>query len=224
MEQLLYHGSSAVIEKPVFGAGNPHNDYGLAFYCTREREMAMEWAVTGCTDGYANTYRFEDSGLAVLDLCSEGLTALHWLTVLLKHREFDLRSPLAVRARAYLFENFSLSMEGVDVVVGYRADDCYFSFAQDFLTGGISYQQLCRAMHLGRLGKQVALRSRRAQERLVFLEALDVPASRWLARRVQRDKEARSNYFDLQRNAFREDDLFIGEIVTKRMGPGDVGV
>ena len=35
MEQLLYHGSSAVIEKPVFGAGNPHNDYGLAFYCTR---------------------------------------------------------------------------------------------------------------------------------------------------------------------------------------------
>ena len=79
-------------------------------------------------------------------------------------------------------------------------------------------------MHLGRLGKQVAVRSRRAQERLVFLGALEVPASRWLARRVQRDKEARSNYFDLQRNAFREDDLFIGEIVTKRMGPADVHV
>lgn len=31
----------------------------------------------------------------------------------------------------------------------------------------------------------------------------------------------RSNYFDLQQNAFREDDLFIGEIVAKRMGPGD---
>ncbi|MGN0037676.1 MAG: DUF3990 domain-containing protein [Coriobacteriales bacterium] len=125
MAQILYHGSSKIIEKPVFGVGNPHNDYGLAFYCTRERDMAMEWAVSSCDDGFANKYSFDDSGLSVLDLCSDNLVALHWLTVLLKYRKFDLRAPLAVRGRNYLFNNFSLDTEGVDVIVGYRADDLF---------------------------------------------------------------------------------------------------
>ena len=31
---LLYHGSDHVIEKPEFGAGKKHNDYGKGFYCT----------------------------------------------------------------------------------------------------------------------------------------------------------------------------------------------
>ena len=31
MEQKLvvYHGSNKIIEKPIFGAGNPRNDYGF---------------------------------------------------------------------------------------------------------------------------------------------------------------------------------------------------
>ena len=32
---LLYHGSDHVIEKPEFGAGKKHNDYGKGFYCTK---------------------------------------------------------------------------------------------------------------------------------------------------------------------------------------------
>lgn len=32
MNVVLYHGSEKVIEMPVFGAGNPANDYGQGFY------------------------------------------------------------------------------------------------------------------------------------------------------------------------------------------------
>ncbi len=30
----LLHGSGTIVERPRFGDGNPHNDYGLGFYCT----------------------------------------------------------------------------------------------------------------------------------------------------------------------------------------------
>ena len=40
MIKKLYHGSSSIIEKPLFGYGKPYNDYGLGFYCTDSLEMA----------------------------------------------------------------------------------------------------------------------------------------------------------------------------------------
>ena len=43
MIRKLYHGSSDIIEKPVYGYGKPYNDYGLGFYCTDSLEMAKEW-------------------------------------------------------------------------------------------------------------------------------------------------------------------------------------
>ncbi|MGN0722881.1 MAG: DUF3990 domain-containing protein [Treponema sp.] len=43
MEKLiLYHGSSKIIEKPVYGAGKPWNDYGRGFYCTQNKELSKE--------------------------------------------------------------------------------------------------------------------------------------------------------------------------------------
>ena len=40
---MLYHGSQRIIKTPVFGEGNPRNDYGLGFYCTESPELAKEW-------------------------------------------------------------------------------------------------------------------------------------------------------------------------------------
>ena len=50
----IFHGSRRIIEKPVWGEGNPHNDYGLGFYCTESLELAKEWGVSDETDGFAN--------------------------------------------------------------------------------------------------------------------------------------------------------------------------
>ena len=55
---IIYHGSAKVIEKPIFGFGNPKNDYGLGFYCTQSIELAKEWACSEEESGYANQYRF----------------------------------------------------------------------------------------------------------------------------------------------------------------------
>ena len=55
---IVYHGSNIIIEKPMFGEGNPNNDYGLGFYCTETLDLAKEWACSAETDGYANKYTF----------------------------------------------------------------------------------------------------------------------------------------------------------------------
>ena len=38
MERIIYHGSELIIEKPEYGKGNIHNDYGLGFYCCLNKE------------------------------------------------------------------------------------------------------------------------------------------------------------------------------------------
>ena len=35
----IYHGSSLILEKPIFGKGKVHNDYGRGFYCTESLGM-----------------------------------------------------------------------------------------------------------------------------------------------------------------------------------------
>ena len=88
---ILYHGSSKKIEIPKYGEGKEYNDYGRGFYCTEHLELAKEWACTELSDGYANRYELDLSGLKILNLSSENYTILHWLTLLLEHRIFSLR-------------------------------------------------------------------------------------------------------------------------------------
>ena len=135
MLKKLYHGSSRIIEKPVFGYGKPYNDYGLGFYCTESLEMAKEWGVGRECSGYANCYELDCSGLKILNLNEERYCILNWLAVLLRNREFDVPSGLALEAREYILRNFSIDYGSSDAIIGYRADDSYFSFAQDFLNG-----------------------------------------------------------------------------------------
>ena len=142
MIRELYHGSSNVIDKPLFGYGRPYNDYGLGFYCTDSLEMAKEWGVGKNQDGYANCYEIDCDGLRILDLNAPEYCILHWLTVLLQNREFDIPSGLALEAKEYMLAHFAVDYESYDAIIGYRADDSYFSFAQDFINGTISYRQL----------------------------------------------------------------------------------
>lgn len=162
MEKTIYHGSDHIIKKPKFGYSKPYNDYGIGFYCTQNPNMAKEWGIGIDHNGYANRYKIECDGLTILDLNATGYTMLHWLTILLENREFDTSAPLAAEAKEYLMNTFHLDYKSADIIIGYRADDSYFSFASDFINGAISYRQLCNAMRLGKLGQQFVLKSKAA--------------------------------------------------------------
>ena len=221
MVKILYHGSSDIIERPIFGFGKTYNDYGLGFYCTDSLQMAKEWGIGKDRDGFANCYEIECDGLDILDLNALDYCILHWLGILLRNREFDIPSALAWEAREYLLANFSVDYRQRDAIIGYRADDSYFSFAQDFINGTISYRQLNNAMHLGKLGQQFVLKSQLAFDRIRFTGSEVAESSAWYAKKMLRDKTARREYFSVERNKRQRGDLYITQIMDEEMKAND---
>lgn len=224
MLKKLYHGSENIIQKPQYGFGKKYNDYGLGFYCTEHMDMAKEWGVSLDKNGYANCYELECEGLAILNLNDEKYCILHWLTILLENRIFDIPSALALEAKDYLTKNFSVDYEKYDAIIGYRADDSYFSFAQDFINGTISYRQLNRAMHLGKLGQQFVIKSKKAFERIQYLGYELAKSSEWYAKKMLRDRTARREYFDVERNKRERGDIYIARIIDEEMTTDDLRI
>ena len=68
MNKVLFHGSPKIVEKPLLGFGKNSNDFGPGFYCTEDRELAKEWAVSYKRNGYLNKYEIDIEELTVLDL------------------------------------------------------------------------------------------------------------------------------------------------------------
>ena len=218
---ILYHGSKDIIEKPIYGQGKKYNDYGLGFYCTDNIELAKEWGTSFERSGYANRYQIDCTELKILDLNDDNYCILHWLAILLSNREFDTPAGLALEAKEFLKKNFMLDYKEYDIIKGYRADDSYFSFAQDFINGTISYRQLNNAMYLGKLGIQYVLKSKEAFNRIVFDGYEEAEYKEWYAKKMKRDKSARREYFDVERNRRQRGDIYITQILDEEMSPDD---
>lgn len=220
----LYHGSSKIIEKPVFGGGKPYNDYGPGFYCTEDYELAGEWAVSFERDGYINTYSVDLRGLSVLDLNSPEYCILDWLEILLENRRFDIQSDFGLEASEYLKKNFHTDYLNYDLIKGYRADDSYFSFAQDFLNNAISLSTLEKAMKLGNLGEQIVLKSKKSFARLVYEESSGAVAVNYFPQKEKRDKKAREDYRALRNKPWRKGEIYMMQILEKELKRDDIRI
>ena len=218
----IFHGSENRIEKPEYGKGKPYNDYGLGFYCTEDIEMAKEWSCGEDHDGFANEYTLDITGLKVLNLNAPEYTILHWLAVLLKNRTFRLTNPIAKDAKEYLLEHFPVNTEDYDVIIGYRADDSYFSFAEDFLNNAISVRKLEKTMRLGNLGEQVVLVSRAAFDALKYVGAEEADRSMYYVLKMKRDKAARAEYLGSDRKpSYGLDELYMLDIMRQGVKADD---
>ncbi|MBQ9548765.1 MAG: DUF3990 domain-containing protein [Bacteroidales bacterium] len=210
----LYHGSDKMVETPSYGVGNPHNDYGLGFYCTQQKDLAGEWACSESTDGFVNEYELDLEDLTVLYLNDGRHSILNWLSILLENRRFDLSTPVAVQARDYILGNYLPQYKDFDVIIGYRADDSYFSFARAFLANGITLEQLGRAMKLGKLGEQVVVMSEKAFSSLHFVAATPVESRIFYPRRVVRDRNARNDYLSILSEPLPATAVYVSDLIN----------
>ena len=213
MEKIItiYHGSEKIVEVPTFGEGKKNNDFGLGFYCTESEGLAKEWAVSSLRNGFANKYTLDTEYMRILNLNSPEYTILNWIAVLVEHRLFSIKTPVARRAKQYLIDNFSINVNAFDIITGYRADDSYFDYAESFLNNGISMEQLARAMKLGKLGEQIVIKSQFAFSRLKF-EGFDVAEKEeFYVLRKSRDDEANRLYLEMLEE--EGDGLYIQDII-----------
>ncbi|MDD6638271.1 MAG: DUF3990 domain-containing protein [Lachnospiraceae bacterium] len=97
--------------------------------------------------------------LTILNLDGGDYHILNWLAILLENRTFRMNSDLMLQGKDYIRSVFLPDYQEADVIIGYRADDSYFSFANAFLNNALSLERLQQAMVLGKLGEQIAVRS-----------------------------------------------------------------
>ena len=219
---IIYHGSEKIIQNPNLKAGKKHNDYGQGFYCTQDLELAKEWACKSESDGFANRYELDLDGLNVLNLNSDGYSILNWIAILLKNRIFAMDTPLSLRAKEYMIEHFGLDTSLYDVIIGYRADDSYFSFAESFLNNSLPLRNLNKALHLGKLGVQVALVSQKAFKNLSFIDAISAEKEIYYPKFFSRDYNARLTYRqEIAKMDDVLDDIFVLDIIRQEMKNDD---
>lgn len=219
---IIYHGSQQIVKVPAYGIGKTYNDYGQGFYCTEDVALAKEWACPIKNNGYANKYKLHLDGLNVMHLTKDTFNILNWIAILLKHRVFDINSSIGNNAREYLLNEFLPDTADVDIIVGYRADDSYFSFAEDFVNNTISIRDLNAAMQLGKLGEQIVLISPEAFRQIEFMDYEIADYRKYYYKRSDRDKQARTEYQQHKKDlaALRED-IFVLDIIREEMKHDD---
>ena len=219
---ILLHGTDHIIEVPDINIGNEHNDYGKGFYCTKAEEMAKEWACKQNTDGFVNRYELNTDGLKILDLTDGQHTVLNWIAILLKYRTFKLSSEIAIDARDYIIEHYSVNISDYDVVIGYRADDSYFQYAESFVSNGLPLRSLNKALKLGKLGEQTVLVSQKAFDQIKFIDAAPVSKDEYYPKFIDRDSSARKAFKqEIKKSKVYRDDIFVLDILREEMQNND---
>lgn len=218
----IYHGSEKNIIKPIFGEGKKNNDFGLGFYCTKDINLAKEWAVSSLKDGFANKYILNIEYLKILNLNSSEYTILNWIAILVEHRLFSLKTPVAQSTKKYLIENFGINVNAYDVIIGYRADDSYFDYAESFLNNSITVEQLAKAMKLGKLGEQIVIKSQYAFSCLTYDGFEIAKKEEFYEYRKVRNDNANKMYLDILED--ESDGLYIRDIIRLEIKNNDTRI
>ena len=200
----LFYGADRIVDTPVFGEGNPTNDYGLGFYLTPDKDIASLWASKNPRGGYLIEYEVELSDLRLLRLdTKEDADVLRWISILTNHRFSRRDRENNKEALDWIQRHYPLDVSSYDMVVGYHADDAYFAYSLDFVRNELSLEKLKEAMTLGRLGLQYVLISPKAfcQIRMLRFETVP-PSTEYQAFRAKMAEEYQEDSF---RNTFLRD-------------------
>lgn len=197
----IYHGNKNESMTPKYGLGSEDNDYGKGFYTTPDKELAKEWAwgiyATGMK-GYVHTFKLNTEGLNILNLTE--LDSIHWIAELIYNRKLNIQDKEVVQDNVrILLEKYKLDTDRYDIIIGYRANDSYFAYAEAFVSGTIYKDTLEKALRTGELGIQVFLKSEKAFHNLIRTSVEEVP-KKYRGYFISRDRNARDTYHSLRVN------------------------
>lgn len=196
----LYHGNKDVNMIPLYGKGLKNNDYGRGFYTTPDAELGKEWAMAAYTKGsvgYLHKYELDTTHLNILDLTK--LDSLHWVAELLANRTINIEGKEVLQDTIKKFlKKYKLQTDKYDVIIGYRADDSYFTYAEDFVSGAIYKETLENALRYGYLGIQVFIKSKKAFDNLHHIGKPEVVPEKY-KKSYEKRKESANNQYKMQR-------------------------
>ena len=100
-----------------------------------------------------------------------------------------------------------------DIIIGYRANDSYFSLANAFLNNTLSLTQLEKALYLGILGEQTVLKSRKSFEHIRYVRSESAERDIFYPMKIARDREARPAYLRERGHQRASDSVYLMDIL-----------
>lgn len=209
----VYHGSENLIKELALSKGMKNNDFGQGFYTTEDYTKACEWACKNNKPGYVYTYEIDETNLRVLNLLDGNYNVLHWIALLLKHREFNINIEIAKNIKELIIRDYLIDISKYDLVIGYRADDSYFSFAKAFINNSLALEDLSKALYLGNLGKQIVLVSEKAFNNIKYIRKERIDSVKYYESFMSIDYKAREEYEKITKNKNTVDGIYAMDIV-----------
>lgn len=163
----VYHGSASRVKVPYYGYRNSGNDFGKGFYLTLDSCLAEEWALSKKGyKSYVYKYTLNLQGLRVLRLDSSSPEdILAWICLVAENKDLGYFGPLLQKNLMVLQSIYGVKdWKDYDVIVGYRADDSFFSCIKSFLEYEMSLEKLTKAIKKGCFATQIVLKSKKAFE------------------------------------------------------------
>ena len=155
MSILVFHGSTAVVDRPEIRSVSRPLDFGAGFYVTSIRERAEEWAQKKAmkehNDPIVSVYSL-DINLLQKQLCTKSFkgTSDNWLDFVLKHRRTTAYVRQTVRDNGAASNRRFIANLGVhhtfDMVTGEVANDDVFDSIEFYESGVISKAELKRRL------------------------------------------------------------------------------
>lgn len=168
----IYHGSKAIIDKPIHKGSEKTNDYGPSFYLTVDLDAAKAWACRNDSLGLVNEYYIDErsfKNLKILDLTQKDqYSVLNWLAILMHFRTLSKSFIAKNRQAIEWLKQFYIDVDEYDIIIGYRADDSYFRFPTSFISNDLSFDDLEDVFLSGHLGIQYAFMSEKAIKLLKY--------------------------------------------------------
>ena len=116
-------------------------------------------------------------------------------------------TPISRNIKRFI-SKYKLNTSIYDIIIGYRADDSYFRYAEAFAYGNLYKETLERVLRLGELGIQVCFKSNRAFQKLRKINVESVPI-KYKNRYKTRDDRARAAYYAEIKKSVRKEQVII---------------
>lgn len=166
----LYHGSNAVVEQPLHDKGRVDTDFGVGFYTSSELSMVEKWACRK-QPAIINEYRINTDELKIYKFNSDR----EWLDFVIGNRQM----------RTMQDSNYA----EYDVLIGPTADDKLFSTIEQYENGYITAETACKVLDCMKVGEQVVLKTQKAINSLIFVQAYELSKSKTESTRVVINEE-----------------------------------
>ncbi len=155
---MLYHGSNAVISNPDLSKSREDIDFGIGFYLTKDKTMASKWAATKAVS-ILNTYRLNLDNLNIYTFNLDE----EWLEYVRACRQYGDH-----------YEEITAKYDAYDVLIGATADDKLFDTVQQYLDGEISAETAIKYLNVAGFSEQVVLKTQKAINALTLVFSKEI--------------------------------------------------